>query len=66
MTPGAGWEAASSSLGHGDEMVWCGVEEEEEEEERLPWSHVRWAVASSLGGPTQALPRESSVLPPLE
>ena len=27
-------------------------EEEEEEEKRLPWSNVRWAVASSLGGPT--------------
>ena len=38
----------------------------EEEEERLPRSHVRWALALSPGGPTQAQPRESSVLPPLE
>ena len=46
-------------------VVWCGVEEEEEEE-RMPRSHGRWALASSPGGPTQAQPRESSVLPPLE
>ena len=42
------------------------MEEEEEEEERLPWSHVRLAVVSSPGGHTDAQPRESSVLPPLE